>query len=692
MNNQLKNLFKLGILVIGISLSLTNCEKETVIEKEVTTVESQTPKLSIKHLSKDVIDKNARLHSKLESFTSKLYEEDENLSQKGGEKYIKEYDFIIDTESATYVQEGDYHSYTFPIIQSKKQNIKNVLFSLNDENEYDSYLVEYSYTYAELNSLDESQLSKRTKMSPINLDFNSLTARPISYHVCFYSYELVDTGDLMGEGNEVYEWVLTASDCDIIWGTNDYGDDYYTSTVSTDPTTGNPSYSGSGSLITSPTLSNMYDESDIIMFGMLKTNLDLNISQYDWLIHNYTTAKAIFDFLGQNLVSTEAKTEAKMTILAEIANDNRAPKWDYSKTGTFPNRPALKYNAAYNPNLGETMYLLENGLVLYQSATKRIINKKVPNSIASTEQSTHGFNYIYRYDTKRWYEYRLPKETFADADIDFLITAFWDGAKIVGRYATPLEEAMVLIDGKDFDNVEQNKAINAGVLILGFIPGGKVLKPIGKGTGKVWKVVIKKSDKVFSRTIKELTEETLQHFDEFAPGTRNLIDEALRKGEFLDDQIIIEVGEEIADISAKKGRKLTWTEVKALFKRGQDFNEKARGIYKYNEVTLKNGKRLDSYKPGQEIISRKATTLADIKPETFKSYLHELINKYPKGAEINAPKFGNLFKDKILDGDYYLEIPLSNKVFFENSTIFQQVLTQFNVDNNVLIRIKYLAE
>lgn len=40
----------------------------------------------------------------------------------------------------------------------------------------------------------------------------------------------------------------------------------------------------------------------------------------------------------------------------------------------------------------------------------------------------------------------------------------------------------------------------------------------------------------------------------------------------------------------------------------------------------------------------------------------------------------------------FLEIPLSNKTFFENSTIFQQVLTQFNVDNNVLIKIKYLTE
>lgn len=30
-------------------------------------------------------------------------------------------------------------------------------------------------------------------------------------------------------------------------------------------------------------------------------------------------------------------------------------------------------------------------------------------------------------------------------------------------------------------------------------------------------------------------------------------------------------------------------ELKAFFKRGNDFNEKARGLYEYNEVTLKMG-------------------------------------------------------------------------------------------------------
>ncbi|MEE9379014.1 MAG: hypothetical protein V3V33_13360, partial [Candidatus Lokiarchaeia archaeon] len=416
-------------------------------------------------------------------------------------------------------------------------------------------------------------------------------------------------------------------------------------------------------------------------------SLKLNFEQFKWVFEN-RNSKDLID-LKEDLIdsSLETITAFKMKIDASRAKNG----WNFLKIGTFRNRPSLKYKATFNPNLGETMYLLENGLVLYQSSTERVINKKVtPNTIASSEVTTDGYNYIYNYNTKTWYEYRMPPTTpNTKADIDFLLDAFWTGVKIAGRYATPLEDVIILIDGKDFDGVEQGKVQTAGFMIVGFIPGGKLLKPISKGTGKLWKVIIKNGDKVITRTVKELTEETLQHFDEFAPGTRNLIDEALRKGDILDDEIIIEVGQEIADISAKKGRKLTWEEVKVLFKRGNDFNDKASDIYEFNEIVLETGKRLDSYIPGLEIISRKATTLSNIKPETFKSYLKELITKYPKGSILNSSK---LPKGNKLVGDYFLEIPLSNKSFFESSSTLQTVLTQFNVDNNILIKIKYLAE
>jgi hypothetical protein len=85
-------------------------------------------------------------------------------------------------------------------------------------------------------------------------------------------------------------------------------------------------------------------------------------------------------------------------------------------------------------------------------------------------------------------------------------------------------------------------------------------------------------------------------------------------------------------------------------------------------------------------------TTVNIQPNTFKNYLNELITKYPKGSPINAPKFGDEFVGAVLDGEYFLEIPLSNKAFFESSTEFQKVLSDFNLSKEVNINIRYLAE
>lgn len=104
--------------------------------------------------------------------------------------------------------------------------------------------------------------------------------------------------------------------------------------------------------------------------------------------------------------------------------------------------------------------------------------------------------------------------------------------------------------------------------------------------------------------------------------------------------------------------------------RGNEFNKKAwkENWYRYNEVTLENGKRLDSYTPpmnGVEgmIVSRKATNLEEIELSSFEDYLKEIKAKYPIGAKINAPKYGDELKGKVLEGKHYLEIPESNKSF-----------------------------
>jgi hypothetical protein len=64
--------------------------------------------------------------------------------------------------------------------------------------------------------------------------------------------------------------------------------------------------------------------------------------------------------------------------------------------------------------------------------------------------------------------------------------------------------------------------------------------------------------------------------------------------------------------------------------------------------------RLDSYIPNKEIISRKATQMAETLYDTSKKHIDELVNKYKKNRTIANPDRAGT---KTLKGDYILEIP-----------------------------------
>ena len=120
--------------------------------------------------------------------------------------------------------------------------------------------------------------------------------------------------------------------------------------------------------------------------------------------------------------------------------------------------------------------------------------------------------------------------------------------------------------------------------------------------------------------------------------------------------------------------------------RGNKFNKKAwkENWYRYNEVTLENGKRLDSYTPpmnGVEgmIVSRKATDLESIELSTFESYLKEMKNKYSKGIKIRSDKYPDL-DGKTLEGKQILEIPESNKNFDKIQEYIDLAKNKYNIE------------
>jgi hypothetical protein len=199
----------------------------------------------------------------------------------------------------------------------------------------------------------------------------------------------------------------------------------------------------------------------------------LSYSQREWIENNPIVYDfEIIPYLEENNFSEQAKIEASMKINLNLGER----KWDYSRTGFYLNRSTLKYKAAYSISRVETMYLLDNGLVLYAANGEKLINAKLQNTLASTESNTQGYHYIFSNETKRYFEYRIPPADYTNTDLDFLFEGFWNGVKVVGRYATPLEDAIILIDGKDFDGVSQSQAVAGVLLLVDAVPGGKIVR------------------------------------------------------------------------------------------------------------------------------------------------------------------------------------------------------------------------
>ena len=101
---------------------------------------------------------------------------------------------------------------------------------------------------------------------------------------------------------------------------------------------------------------------------------------------------------------------------------------------------------------------------------------------------------------------------------------------------------------------------------------------------------------------------------------------------------------------------------------GNAFDERREPYYTArggaNEVVLANGKRLDSYVPGREIVSRKETQLAEIQPGSAMDYIRELDSKYKPGTRIADTPANNGQLPGIggrpLRGQPILEVPPQN--------------------------------
>lgn len=152
------------------------------------------------------------------------------------------------------------------------------------------------------------------------------------------------------------------------------------------------------------------------------------------------------------------------------------------ENGIIKNREALRYKGIIYYSNGDTQYLLNNNSQLLVSQSPRLING-TSNSIIATSEDNGPYYYFYNENVSSdWYEVSVDnKSDCLSCDLEYLIgKVLTTSLKLTGRYVIPIEDALIIIDGKDFDGEEANQYIAGGMLIFAIVPGGKIVKPLAK--------------------------------------------------------------------------------------------------------------------------------------------------------------------------------------------------------------------
>lgn len=152
--------------------------------------------------------------------------------------------------------------------------------------------------------------------------------------------------------------------------------------------------------------------------------------------------------------------------------------------------------------------------------------------------------------------------------------------------------------------------------------------------------------------------------DEAAEGLMKPLKKIVKKGDEFDD-VAKRTDAPTPTPTTPKPKKPIPPGVRKRMEEGNEFNRQREPIYTAkgggNELTLDNGKRVDSYVPGKEIVSRKHTDLSKVKEDTAIGYLRELDNKYSPGSTLkDTPHARTQIGDDVakpMRGDPILEVP-----------------------------------
>jgi hypothetical protein len=191
MRVQIKKITTLTILILfGL---FTSCQIDENTNENKTN--NKLP-FSISKVKYNELESNKLLLNKLKN-VKELNNNKDRISTSAKIVFIPQFGYYIDTDLSNYIEslDGDYHSYTFPIIHTEQQDdkIKNLVLVFNQITEdYDAYIISYQLSFEEKEKIQNNQfvdLANKSTIQPItNFDTNTLLKTII--------YIDPDTGDV----------------------------------------------------------------------------------------------------------------------------------------------------------------------------------------------------------------------------------------------------------------------------------------------------------------------------------------------------------------------------------------------------------------------------------------------------------------------------------------------------------------
>jgi hypothetical protein len=144
MNKQLKKLFTLGVLFVGISTLLWNCEKETLTLEKENSPTAQNNKDLVGYIVKP--DSVFKANKKIKDYITKTFSSKSKNNSKAIVSDI--YGFSIDTTKVQIIVASSYQSYTFYVERenSTPDILENYVLNIFNDGGYNQLLISYPVT------------------------------------------------------------------------------------------------------------------------------------------------------------------------------------------------------------------------------------------------------------------------------------------------------------------------------------------------------------------------------------------------------------------------------------------------------------------------------------------------------------------------------------------------------------------